>query len=270
MSLDISSVGTPSLRAAVGRAGFVGTIFVFVALRIAGLSNGAEGPGRAVEVLGAAGIGCCAVNSFGGGGAELSGVAFGLAFKIGGACPDAPGVGVVGRVARGIGGAANFEGPATGWGGGIAEVPLSRSFSFFKKTASALRCLFTHFSSSMFPAFTPNLYALQHSHKNRGASNSAFKASSFLALKIFVLYFLANVLLMMTDTHQLGIKFLNDSDKIAVVRGALKGTIGVVDGLMESFPCGEWHCLYLFLISVALIESQCRRLGMVGTCNNWI
>ena len=166
MSLDISSVGTPSLRAAVGRAGFVGTIFVFVVLRIARLSNGAKGAGRAVEVLGTAGIGCCAVNSFGGGGTELSGVTFGLAFKIGGACADAPGVGGVARVARGISGAANFEGPATGWGGGITEVPLSHSFSFFKKTASTLRCLFTHFSSSTFPAFTPNLYALQHSHRN--------------------------------------------------------------------------------------------------------
>ena len=144
----------------------MGTIFVFVALRITGLSNGAEGAGQAVEVLSTTGMGCCAVNSFGGGGTELSGVAFGLAFKIGGACADAPGVGVVGQVARGIGGAANFEGPATGWGGGIAEVPLLRSFLFFKKTASALCCLFTHFSSLMFPAFTPNLYALQHSHKN--------------------------------------------------------------------------------------------------------
>ena len=144
----------------------MGTIFVFVVLRIARLSNGAKGAGRAVEVLGTAGIGCCAVNSFGGGGTELSGVTFGLAFKIGGACADAPGVGGVGRVARGISGAANFEGPATGWGGGITEVPLSHSFSFFKKTASTLRCLFTHFSSSTFPAFTPNLYALQHSHRN--------------------------------------------------------------------------------------------------------
>ena len=75
---------------------------------------------------------------------------------------------------------------------------------------------------------------------------------------------------MMTDTHQLGIKFLNDSDKIAIVRGALKGMIGIVDGLTESFPCGEWHCLYLFLVSVGLIESRCQRLGTVGTCNNWI
>ena len=42
---------------------------------------------------------------------------------------------------------------------------------------------------------------------------------------------------MMTDTtHQLGMKFLNDINKIAVVRAALKGTIGVVDGLLESFP----------------------------------
>jgi len=42
---------------------------------------------------------------------------------------------------------------------------------------------------------------------------------------------------MMTDTtHQLGMKFLNDIDKIAVVRAALKGTISVVDGLPESFP----------------------------------
>ena len=75
---------------------------------------------------------------------------------------------------------------------------------------------------------------------------------------------------MMTDTHQLGIKFLNDSDKIAIVRGALKGTISVVNGLTESFPGGEWHCLYVLLLSVGLIESRCRRLGMVSTCNNWI
>ena len=75
---------------------------------------------------------------------------------------------------------------------------------------------------------------------------------------------------MMTDTHQLGIKFLNDIDKIAVIRGALKGTIGIVDGLTESFPCGEWHCLYVLLLSVGLIESRCRHLGTVGMCNNWI
>ena len=75
---------------------------------------------------------------------------------------------------------------------------------------------------------------------------------------------------MMTDTHQLGIKFLNDIDKIAIIRGALKGTIGVVDGLTESFPGGEWHCLYLCLVSVGLIESRCRHLGTVGMCNNWI
>jgi len=75
---------------------------------------------------------------------------------------------------------------------------------------------------------------------------------------------------MMTDTtHQLGIKFLNDINKIAVVRGMLKGMIGVVDGLAESFPCSKWHCLYLFGSSVGLIESGCRGLGTVSTCN-WI
>ena len=174
---------------------FCGHHFCFRGIKDIGLSDGAEGAGQAVEVLGAADVSCCAINSFGGGGAELSGIAFGLAFNIGGACADAPGIGVVGQVARGISGAANFEGPATGWGGGIAKVPLLRSFLFFKKTASALRCLFTHFSSSTFPAFTPNLYALQHSHKNRGASNSAFKASSFLALKIFVLYFFSQCII---------------------------------------------------------------------------
>ena len=98
----------------------------------------------------------------------------------------------------------------------------------------------------------------------------AFKASSFLALNILVFYFLANVLFMMTDTHQLRIKFLNDIDKIAVMRGALKGTISIVDGLTKSFPCGEWHHLYLLLLSVGLIESGCRHLGTVSTCNKWI
>jgi hypothetical protein len=50
--------------------------------------------------------------------------------------------------------------------------------------------------------------------------------------------------MMMPDTtHQLALELLEDINKIAVVDGALNGTIDVIDGLAESFSCGERHHL---------------------------
>ena len=161
----------------------MGTTF-FGALGIFGFLSGAAGVGRAADVLGTGSVVSCFVNFAG---AELT---LGSALAMGGSCTGTAGIGVLGRVARGIGGGTTFvEGPAAGCIGGITAALLFLSFSFFTKLASALRCCFTHFSLSMFPAFNAVLYAAQQCHKNRGMSISGFKALSCPALKIFVFSF---------------------------------------------------------------------------------
>jgi len=115
----------------------MGTTF-FGAFGIFGFLSGAAGVGRAADVLGAGSVVGCFVNFAG---AELSGMTLGSALAMGGSCTGTAGIGVLGRVASGIGGGTTFvEGPAAGCVGGIAAAPLFLSFSSFLKRASALRC----------------------------------------------------------------------------------------------------------------------------------
>jgi hypothetical protein len=154
----------------------VGTTFVFGALVTVGFFTGAAGAGRAVDVIGAgggascavkfegagrvvddfgaSGGACCAVNLLGPGSADPKAVDLGFDFWIAAACAGGAGWGVLGRVARGIGGGTGFEGPATG---GIGEAAPLLSFWFSKKTASALRCAPTNSRLSTIPFFIANL-----------------------------------------------------------------------------------------------------------------
>ena len=136
---------------------------------------------RAINVLGACTGACSALKLLGPGTVDL-----GFDFWITAACAGGAGGGVFGRVTCGIGGGTTFEGPATGRCGGVAEAVPLLSFWFSRKTARALRCSSTKLKLSMIPLLAANLYAVQHSNKNRGTSNSALNDSSLPALKIFV------------------------------------------------------------------------------------
>ena len=186
----------------------MGTTFIFGALMAMAFFTATDGAGRAVEVLGAGCGGCCGVNFdgaacavdvlgpsagaccaltlLGPGIADFRAMDLGFDFSITAACAGGAGGGVFGQVAYGIGGGTAFEGPATGQCGGIAEATPFRSFWFSKKTARAFRWSSTKSKLSTIPLLAANLYAVQHSNKNRGTSNSALNDSSLPALKIFV------------------------------------------------------------------------------------